>query len=736
MAIVGLNLPTDIPWERMCVNLDMMALAACELHHPPKWQSSIAVSQYVPQDEYQIYNGRQITYLKVTCTITGFQPRDKEVEGTINFGGIGVQTIDNIDSLLDSYLPCTGALIQVAVSPHTKFSGAPGATLDKYPYFMDFQPKKRELYEMVTETGERSSRSLEALKIGKASGNSESLEVLDIDQGGSSGGSANVSYAGVGVGGSYNESTQGQWGTKQLANQEQSITRSTDESRERRESESHTTQLSQMYHLLDSYHQGTNRALFFVQPRPHILEVPTGFVRGPRGVEGIQEFFLVVNEPKDLGGFVVSVRLDTSHLTVIPTMDYDRSRTDTVYCKASANVPTENDIPDGPDSQGIYHDGDRIGSLVYNCYKKDDIQSTPYTPPSGYKIDVNNNGGYVDQVNTSPHGSSTVDVDPNGQFLTVTCQATSHVCKYDDNASHWFPYDAPQNYSQDYRKWPASAERDIVVNLVSTEPIVHTGDTQALLITTRELCCGETSRKVRGSVADVIMLAGRDGKGVRASVSQFAGVSMDANLTSTRESDVSGRNLSGVTSTMPSSVQPTRAGAACDQSSGVPPCDPQSMTRATPQQAAVPVSGAAGMTAREANELSGTIREAMIRSAGSRKRDGAEPVAYIDTDLFHLQLQRQYLQSEPGRAILSRPIKDLIDEKIARRLAGHYKLPVNEITCNQLSNVPAAILAKAADIKLDEARRIKLTLLGIPLHDSPPGGHAPASAEKPPSADE
>src|SRR5579859_6523897 len=178
MAIIGLNLPTDIPWEQVCVTQDMMAIAACEAHHPPKWQTSIAISQYVPEEEYQVYTGRKITYLKVTCSITGFQPRDKEVEGRINFGGVSVQTIDNIDSLLETYLPCTGALIQVAVSPHTKFSGAPGATLDKYPYFMDFQPKKRELYEMVTETGERSSRSLESLKVGKASGNSESLEVL------------------------------------------------------------------------------------------------------------------------------------------------------------------------------------------------------------------------------------------------------------------------------------------------------------------------------------------------------------------------------------------------------------------------------------------------------------------------------------------------------------------------------------------------------------------------------
>jgi hypothetical protein len=229
MAIIGLNLPTDIPWERIYVTNDMMAAQACESQHPPKWQSSIAVSRYVPEDEYQVYPGRKITYLRVTCTITGYQPRDKEVEGRVNYGGMSVSTIDNVDSLLDSYLPCTGALIQVAVSPHPEF--VVRGPLDQYPYFMDFQPKKRELYEMVTDTGERSSRSLEALKIGKASGSSQSLEALDIDQGGSSGGSAGVSYAGVGVSGSYQQSIQGQWGTKEIGAQESSVSRSTDENR-------------------------------------------------------------------------------------------------------------------------------------------------------------------------------------------------------------------------------------------------------------------------------------------------------------------------------------------------------------------------------------------------------------------------------------------------------------------------------------------------------------------------
>src|SRR5207244_5235504 len=104
---------------------------------------------------------------------------------------------------------------------------------------------------------------------------------------------------------------------------------------ENRETFSHSTQISQMYHLLDSYHLGTNRAVFFIQPRPHVLEEPSGFVRGPRPVEGIQEFFLVVAQPEDQDDFCVALRLDTSHLTTTPIMDYDRKSESTSIADAN-----------------------------------------------------------------------------------------------------------------------------------------------------------------------------------------------------------------------------------------------------------------------------------------------------------------------------------------------------------------------------------------------------------------
>lgn len=681
MAIMGLNLPTDIPWEQICVTSDMMARDACEKEHPPKWQSSIAVSRYVPDEEYQVYPERRVTYLKVTCSITGYQPRDKEVEGRLNFSGVGVHTVSNIDSLLEAYLPCTGALIQVAVSPPPQKN----LPLDQYPYFMDFQPKKRELYEMVTETGERSSRSVEELRVGKASGTSESLEVLDIDQGSSSGGSAGVSVAGWGVNGSYQQANQGQWGTKQVGNQESSVSRSTDESRERRETESHTTQLSQLYHLLDSYHSGTNRALFFVQPRPHVLEVPTGFVRGPRGVDGIQEFFLVVNQPRETEGFVVSVRLDTSHLTVVPVLDYDRSQSGTVNCKVSADMPSRNDPPAPRETQGLVNsDGDRVGTIYYNCYKRTVQDSTPYTPPAGFRIDVSNNGGYFDQVNLASHGTSSVDVDPSGGSLTVHCSAESHICIYEEDDID-FGFWTPDNVEQDAYKWTAFAQRDVLVHLVSKEPTKKTGEKNVLVITTRQLCCGDTNEGYsKVAVADVVHVLDRDGKSVSLTPRRYAVASLEAPRPASRES--------------------------------VPPATPD--TRES-EQIVTATAGTQGrtaasvMSARDANELSDAIRDAMIQSIGSRRRETSKPVPYIDTDLFHLQLRRELQQTREGREALSRQGSKVIGADIAKRLGRAWTISAERLTCARIASHSVEEISQKAGINLDQARELKLRCLGV-----------------------
>lgn len=52
MSNFKLNLPTDIPWKRICVTEDMVDRVVCDNGLPPKWHSSIAVFKYVPPNDF------------------------------------------------------------------------------------------------------------------------------------------------------------------------------------------------------------------------------------------------------------------------------------------------------------------------------------------------------------------------------------------------------------------------------------------------------------------------------------------------------------------------------------------------------------------------------------------------------------------------------------------------------------------------------------------------------------
>jgi hypothetical protein len=185
-----------------------------------------------------------------------------------------------------------------------------------FPYVMDFEPKKRELYETVTESGESLSRSATNLNIRKGSTDTNSVEDVDIFQGANGGfkigGDAFAVEASGGV--------QGQWGGRTVRGAEHVNLRTTDDSREKRETFSHATTLSQLFHLFTGYHLGTNRSLFLMLPRPHVTEVTENgrlartFVKGPRRLEGVQDIFLVVNRPRGVEGICVETLLETAHL--------------------------------------------------------------------------------------------------------------------------------------------------------------------------------------------------------------------------------------------------------------------------------------------------------------------------------------------------------------------------------------------------------------------------------------
>lgn len=109
-----LNLPTDIPWKRRCVSNDMLDSNLCNSASVYRWRSSIAVFKYEPDEENQTYEGMLITYLKVSCTITGYQENPKEIgvdrKGLSSYWKDQPGIVDYLN-LLEAYYPCYGAVL-------------------------------------------------------------------------------------------------------------------------------------------------------------------------------------------------------------------------------------------------------------------------------------------------------------------------------------------------------------------------------------------------------------------------------------------------------------------------------------------------------------------------------------------------------------------------------------------------------------------------------------------------
>ncbi|MEH3055300.1 MAG: hypothetical protein PGN13_15070 [Patulibacter minatonensis] len=667
MSNFKLSLPTDIPWKRICVTEDMIDERICDGRAPGKWQTSLAVFKYVPEEEDQLYPDYDISYLKVTATITGYQPLDQEVQGHIDWDGVDVSTIPGLTDLLNSYNPCHGAVLQVSVAPK---GGADAVTKKDYPFFLDFEPKKRELYELATDTKEKQSRSIESLNITKSSGSTQSTEILDVDMGGGGFG-AQASYAGTGGGFSYS-APNGQWGTKRLNADESLASRTTDVGQEKRETFSYTTQLSQMYHLLDSYHLGTNRAVFFVQPRPHTLEEPSGFVRGPRPVEGIQEFFLVVARPKGQRDYCVSLRLDTSHITTTPIMDYERRSDQTSIASATAPVAGKHDTRAERivGARACFID---CWDVMYQCYRTSGSDTVNYSAPAGFRI-----VGYDNLVNDSDHGSSSVSVTPNGQSLTINANANGHICFEDSGVC----VDCPDEIQQ----WSGHARRQVQVNLISTTPTKKVGEEQVLMITTRGLCCCDAKDgrvKLEEKVVGIRPLP-KDLTRVAAR-SAGPGVTATTGAQATRE------------------LRSAAVTHAHDHADG--PCTECSEKIAEAQAAA----SSPGLTIRQANALSDHIKTETLRNLNDPY---AKPERFIDTDFFAKQLEQAVVQTRRGRELLARPAADVLPKAAVAKL-GKQLGSEGELALSDVWSLRSTEVAEITGLTVDQVRAARLTSAGV-----------------------
>lgn len=311
MALDALGIPLDIPWKRVAWTRDM--LHRKNFPAPPKWRTSLTVYAYpVPlEDTEDEYPDDRIVYLKLSASITGWTPSEaiptsddliapEEMDEWQSTGWDMIQE----SPVMAPYWPCLTAIAQIAILPAGEETPD-----DQYPYFIDFEPKKRELYEAVSETGEVLSASQDKLSLQKGNTTTSNTER-------NRSGELNLGIIKLGGGRSTSATTQ----STELT--------TTDTSDERRETQGRTTQLSQLYQLFNGYHHGTNRTVFVIFARPHIVsetsQVPLNLINGQRRLEGVQEMFLVAVMPRTQTGFCVQAWIDTAHRLIPPPDGRDR----------------------------------------------------------------------------------------------------------------------------------------------------------------------------------------------------------------------------------------------------------------------------------------------------------------------------------------------------------------------------------------------------------------------------
>jgi hypothetical protein len=591
MSELTLTLPQETTWKLLTVSPDMMDTQFCNKRFPFRWRSSLAVSAFEPKpgalpEEQELCEGR-ITFLKITATITGYQPsREETAEGHASFPNVPTEELSRI---IDQYFACYGALLSVAVFPHpnrkivdkrividftkqipeallpnpfesegasfevvgqpdnritdifpaggdgqgelnlfqesvvtlpatlrveakvvhfnaagvemeafngTTSIGSKAAgpeqgqihqlviegeginrvvfrapqneaallefaylgkesipfALIEFPHIIDVEPKTRDLIQASSETGEILTSSKSNVKTNKSLTHTDSSE---------------TGYKLGATGGLKDKfSVTGEITHKNTETEQDNWSVATDASRERQEKEGSTTQISQLYNLLSSYHIGTNRALFLMLARPHVLQ-PTDhrtFADGLRQIEGTQEFLLIVARPPEMRGLCIEAFLETGHFPEGLTPEEPKEEFDENEEEFTATAFADN------------------GNFSGSCTSIESDLSATYTIEGGRVIDRRPERG----PDSGHPGMKEIANNSNGQ-------ANSSLERYDYKPIS----DAAVQVSgricgQSLQRDKARFNRTYRVFTRSTEPKPNTGEPKVplekLLITSRGLC--------------------------------------------------------------------------------------------------------------------------------------------------------------------------------------------------------------------------------------------------------
>src|SRR5205085_1074316 len=385
----------SIPWKVIAASRDMMDVTYNNDAYPYIWRSSLALSVFEPSENLPAgLCNQKLAFVKVTCSITGYQPREGEGEGTqVVFPNLPQEELERV---FTEYWGCYGVLLNVAILP----LGPHPPNFRDYPHILDFLPKSRELVRPVALPGEVLTASTSSLKLDRGLTTTQK----DETQVGIKGGYA----AGQSGGWNVEGNIQHTWGSSTEAKSETEVGGGA----ERRLTSGYSSSVDHLYSLLTGYHAGTNRAAFIMLPRP-FLEEPTDrrtFALGLRVIEGVQEFVLVVSRPATMRGLCIEASLDTAHFP--EQVAHDRQ-------------PAQYETRDASFTTIVFAPGSVFAGWGTQTVRLEDSPSATFHTPDGWVIDRFAPGGGVEE--TANRSSTTANVSLQAYHVGVVDDRTVRV---------------------------------------------------------------------------------------------------------------------------------------------------------------------------------------------------------------------------------------------------------------------------------------------------------------------
>ncbi len=497
----------------------MMDTVFCNKLFPLPWRSSLALSLYEPSAEElpKGLSGQRLTCLKLTCSITGYQPSKEETDQIV--AAFPDQPDGDqraaLNRILTQYFACYGALLNVGVFPGARRiwkevaidfaalpDGRPGGELPNphdiggVKFAVEGEPVNRLVDNFPPGGDGRAELHLHhTLTIAFPAGLLVRKVQAQVAHSSEAGVTMEAFRSGVSVGSKW--SGPDQHTIHSLTIDDGGIDRVVFTAPHHQASllefkydvaagdtvdtkgiplddfprivHCEPTLREPEQGALAGYHVGTNRAVFQVLARPQAVAATDfgNFLQGLRAIEGIQEFLLVVSRPQQMDGLCVEAWLETGSFPEIA-----------------------NFIQQPPEYEESFEDFPVAQTANSGLFSKDYVSiEAEYTVGSGWVIDQRPERGA-----DNGHPGLKMTDDRSNEVARATLADHIYAATSDTTVSvkgeicgKRNPFAADASFDRSYRVFTRSVEP----KPVHQQPSANVG---RLIISARELCVAFRSK--------------------------------------------------------------------------------------------------------------------------------------------------------------------------------------------------------------------------------------------------